>query len=260
MLINPSTTTHAGLPVSSESVSSAGNRADAEHPPRTPACVDTASTPPVPRAFTTGSAARGAARGCPETPPGRYCTFRPQRWSGIHPQAGWLCDGAPAHTCSRGICQTMRDDASSSGRCGLAFLLTRQWPWPPQATSTELALGLRARRPRLGDVQGKRRRSWARLSSGRGSREPEPWDGVGDPDEEETSLPWVMVPGEAPSQTASGPPRPAQSPGASPGGASRCSSSWGSALGGGLSLGLSLSALKAAAATTRNLTGPWCAW
>lgn len=154
----------------------------------------------------------------------------------------------------------MRDEASSSGRCGLAFLLTRRWPWPPQATSTELALGLRARRPRLGDVQGRRRRSWARLSSGRGSREPEPWEGVGDPDEEETSLPWVTEPGEVPSQTASGPPRPVQSPGPSPGGASRCSSSWGSAPGGGLSLGLSLSALRAAAAMTRNLTGPWCAW
>lgn len=244
-----------GLPVSSESASSAGSGADTEHPQlheRSPGAL-------LPEEQ------RGAAQRCPQD---GIAHFGPRDGRGSvpkqldsgEPAQGVGLSGPLAHTCSRGICQTMRDEASSSGRCGLAFLLTRRWPWPPQATSTELALGLRARRPRLGDVQGRRRRSWARLSSGRGSREPEPWEGVGDPDEEETSLPWVTEPGEVPSQTASGPPRPMQSPGPSLEGTSRCSSSWGSAPGGGLSLGLSLSALRAAAATTRNLTGPWCAW
>lgn len=150
----------------------------------------------------------------------------------------------------------MTDEANSSGRCCLAFLLTRRWPCPPQATSTELALAFLARRPRPGELQGSRRGSWMKLSSERGPREPEPWEGVGDPDVEETSLAWAREPSEAPSQTASGPLRLRQGPGPSPGSVSLWSSSWGSAPGGGLSLGLSLSALEAAVATTRNLTGP----
>lgn len=94
----------------------------------------------------------------------------------------------------------MTVEVISSGRCCLAFLLIRRWPWPPQATNTELAFALLARRPRLGAMLVCRRRSWTKLSSGRGSRGPEPRD----PEEEEESLAWGPGPGEAPSHTASG--------------------------------------------------------
>lgn len=116
--------------MSSESASSAGNRADAEHPPGSPAWRGHGVHTPSSTSVHHGLCCARSSEGCPETPPGRYCTFRPQRRSGIHPQAGWLRDGTPGSYVQQG------NLPDHEGRCQLLWPLR---PGLPAHTPVALA-------------------------------------------------------------------------------------------------------------------------